>query len=398
MPQGYLVSGLFAAYFFGFGLFLPFFPVVLRDTGLTAAEIGTLLAVPMIVRLAANPLVGGLADRYARPGTAIAVLSGLAALAFAGLFVVSSFWPIAALLLAAALVWSPLVPIEDALAARLDREGRGQYGRMRLWGSVAFIAANLVGGAAAGAHAQAVVIGGIVGGMLVSLAIGLRLTVPQARSSADMEPEAEPERERERAGAAVEKGRGLPDIGFLLVVVGAGVLQGSHAAYYAFSALFWEDAGFSGLSIGILWGLGVTTEIVLFAYAGAVGARIGALGILGIGAAAAILRWLLFPFVVDPLATGLVQLLHGFSFGATHLGAVAFVAARAPRRWAGLSQGLLSMVIGLCTALASALAGALYGIGPTPAFLAMAAIAGVGCAMLAAGALRLRAAATRREG
>ena len=379
MTQGHLVASLFAAYFFGFGLFLPFFPVVLRDSGLSPGEIGTLLSLPMLVRLAANPLVAALADRFATPRVAVSVLSALSAMLFLAFFLVSGFWAYAVLLVAVALVWSPLIPIEDAVAARLDREGKGQYGRMRLWGSISFIAANLVGGtAAAGAHAAPTVIGGIAAGLVVSAFVGLKLTVPGARAT-----ELDPKQEESGNEASTR-----PDAGFLLVVAGAGILQGSHGAYYGFSALFWEAEGFGGLAIGILWGLGVTTEIVLFAFAGSVGARIGSLGILGVGAGAAILRWSLFAEAVNPLATGVLQLLHGLSFGATHLGAVAYVAARAPRRWAGLSQGLLSMVFGFFTAVASALAGLLYQSGPSLAFQAMAAMAVLGTLLLAAGALR----------
>ncbi|MBL6432000.1 MAG: hypothetical protein HPM95_16120 [Alphaproteobacteria bacterium] len=43
MPLRYRVASLFAAYFFGLGLFLPFFPLVLAEAGLGAAEIGSCL-------------------------------------------------------------------------------------------------------------------------------------------------------------------------------------------------------------------------------------------------------------------------------------------------------------------------------------------------------------------
>lgn len=393
MPQGHLVASLFAAYFFGFGLFLPFFPLVLRDAGLGAGEIGTLLALPMLVRLAANPLIGAAADRFATPGQAIAALSLASALLFLAVPFVSGFWPIAALLVLVAVVWSPLVPISDAVAARLDRDGHAQYGRMRLWGSVSFIAANLIGGlAATGACAGLVVIGGIVAGLLVSALLALKLDVAGARSdAADARPALQqtgPQAGGSATGSATGSGWGLA--GFMLVVLGAGILQGSHAAYYGFSALFWETAGFGGPAIGALWGLGVTTEILLFAFAARIGLRIGPVGILALGALATILRWALFAQATDPLATGALQLLHGLTFGATHLGAVAFVAAHAPARWGGLSQGLLSMVIGLFTALASALAGQLYTASAAAAFEAMALMAAVGTALLALGAVALR--------
>lgn len=408
MPLRARVAALFATYFFGLGLFLPFFPLVLAEAGLGAGEIGTLLAVPLVVRLAANPLVAAAVDRFASPGRAIAVLSLLAAFAFSGFFLVSGFLASALLLVAISIAWSPLVPLGDALAARVEREGKGDYGRMRLWGSVTFILANLAGGALVGEWTVEVVIGGIVAGLVGSAIAGwsvplARIRVDRSESvsiaSPDLALAAGETREAQEEAAAGRKahagiaGRvallrgeaGFLDRGFLLVVVAAGCVHASHAAYYAFSALFWSQLGLSGGWIGFLWGLGVVTEIGLFALSARVRALIGVTGLLALGIGGAVLRWLLFPLADDPLTISLLQLLHGLSFGATHLGAVAFAARNAPPQWAGAAQGVMSMVGGVVMALASAAAGLLYAQGAVPAFAAMSGLAALGGLSLVAG-------------
>lgn len=374
MSLRYRVAALFAAYFFGLGLFLPYFPLVLAEAGLSPAEIGTVLALPLAVRLIANPLVGALADRYARPGPALAVLSALAALGFAGLAAVSGFWSIALLLAVTSLAWGPIVPLSDALAARVQREGGGDYGRMRLWGSIAFIVANIGGGALVGAATELVVVGGIVAGLAVSAFVAMALPVASVRAAPQTASPQDP---------TAPPARTLWSPRFLLIIAAAGCVQASHAAYYAFSALHWSQAGLSGVWVGAFWGLGVVTEIALFAMAGRIGARIGPGGLLALGAGAAILRWVLFPYAVDPVSIAALQVLHGLTFGATHLGGVAFVAASAPRHWAGAAQGVASTVVGGLTALASALAGVLYAIGPALAFDAMAGLAALGLVSLA---------------
>uniref|UniRef100_UPI0032DF306B MFS transporter n=1 Tax=Escherichia coli TaxID=562 RepID=UPI0032DF306B len=35
------------------------------------------------------------------------------------------------------------------------------------------------------------------------------------------------------------------------------LLQGAHAAYYGFSAIYWQQAGYSASAVGYLWSLGV---------------------------------------------------------------------------------------------------------------------------------------------
>ncbi|MDR8241731.1 3-phenylpropionate MFS transporter, partial [Acinetobacter baumannii] len=43
------------------------------------------------------------------------------------------------------------------------------------------------------------------------------------------------------------------------------LLQGAHAAYSGFSAIYWQQAGYSASAVGYLWSLGVVAEVVIFA-------------------------------------------------------------------------------------------------------------------------------------
>src|SRR5437660_303448 len=57
----------------------------------------------------------------------------------------------------------------------------------------------------------------------------------------------------------------LRDGGFVAIIVTSALIQASHAAYYTFASIAWQQAGFGGLTIAGLWVLGVLAEIVLFA-------------------------------------------------------------------------------------------------------------------------------------
>ena len=57
----------------------------------------------------------------------------------------------------------------------------------------------------------------------------------------------------------------LRDAGFLAMIVGTALIQGSHSAYYVFSSISWQHSGMGRLTISGLWALGVLAEIVLFA-------------------------------------------------------------------------------------------------------------------------------------
>jgi MFS transporter, PPP family, 3-phenylpropionic acid transporter len=79
-------------------------------------------------------------------------------------------------------------------------------------------------------------------------------------------------------------------------------------------------------------------------------------------------------------------MLHALSFGATHLGALGFVARAAPAGLAATAQGYLAVAIGGTIAAGMAIAGVLYGRYGGAAYGAMAVTACAGglCALVAA--------------
>ena len=61
---------------------------------------------------------------------------------------VHSVWMIALIAVLAAFCWAPILPMSEVIAVRGAEEEGADYGRMRLWGSLAFIVASLGGGLA----------------------------------------------------------------------------------------------------------------------------------------------------------------------------------------------------------------------------------------------------------
>ena len=193
------------------------------------------------------------------------------------------------------------------------------------------------------------------------------------------------------AGAApLPRGSLLRDRSFIAVLVAASLIQSSHAVYYGFSTLQWRAAGLDGTAIAGLWALGVVAEIVLFALQGRLPPFLTPAVLLVAGGLGATLRWT--AMALDPPAGWLpaLQLLHALSFGATHLGALGFVARNAPPGLGATAQGYLALAIGTTMAAMTGLSGLLYGaFGPRAyAAMALAAIAGSVAGYVAIGAAR----------
>ncbi len=92
-------------------------------------------------------------------------------------------------------------------------------------------------------------------------------------------------------------------------------------------------------------------------------------------------RWTLTAFAAYAPALALLQLLHGLTFGATHLGAMHFLGRSQPDGRAATAQALYASAVGIGQGLLMLLAGVLYGALGGRAFLAMAAVAAAGAAL-----------------
>jgi MFS transporter, PPP family, 3-phenylpropionic acid transporter len=124
--------------------------------------------------------------------------------------------------------------------------------------------------------------------------------------------------------------------------------------------------------------LAVIAEIALFAVSARFPQRIGSLGLLGAGAFGAVLRWGVMSFNPPLVLLPMLQLLHAFSFGATHLGSIQVLARHAPARQFATAQGDFATVLALVMAGGMALSGVLYAELGDRAYAAMALAAALG--------------------
>jgi PPP family 3-phenylpropionic acid transporter len=363
----------YAAYFAVIGILLPFWPAWLQARGLGAQQIGILLALGPWSKLIGNPLFARLADRSGdikRP----LILAAAAALGFYALFALAEgFWALFAVTLLSALCLSAIMPLGDGLAMGMVARHGLHYGRVRLWGSLAFIAAGAGGGWLLAGRSPDLVL------PMILAAVGLTL------AACMILPEAgRPAAPRGEAGW-------LDLIGnrrFLVFLLATGLIQGSHAMIYGFGTLHWLAAGHGKDVIGLLWAVGVVAEVALFAAGGAVITRFGPSGLLVLAGVAGILRWTVTALSTDLIVLGFVQLLHGLTFGAAHLAAMYYLMREVPTGLAATAQGLYGAVAwGAALGLTMLAAGALYAAYAGGAFFVMTGmcLAGTAAALILTG-------------
>jgi PPP family 3-phenylpropionic acid transporter len=360
------LATFYAAFFMVIGTLQPFWPLWLAAKGLNATEIGLVLAIGVGAKVIGLPLAAHVADRRGERQRPMLALAALSLVAFALFASAESFWPLVLISLLFFSLWPPVMSLGESLTIRAAHDGGFQYGRVRLWGSLAYIVAALAaGGILARVSANAVfwiILGGVAS---TALACWRLPDLRTDRSSSHGLPLVEVLRRRS----------------FVLMLAACGLIQGSHAVYYAFATIHWRGVGYSEDVIGALWAEGVICEVALFVFGGPAIRRCGAGRLIVLAGLAAAVRWIGTSLTDALPAVVALQALHGISFGAAHLGAMHWIGRQVPPALSATAQSLYSAIVfGLFLGAMLYGAGRLYATLAGAAYLPMAAAGAVGAA------------------
>ncbi len=358
---------LFYGTLFGLsGIQLPFFPVWLRAIGIDPSWIGIISAVPAVTRFTTLPFVANLAERRQALRGGLVVAAVLSTLGFALVGTQRETIAVFLAFVATACVWTPMVPLTDAYALRGVVRYGINYGPVRLWGSAAFI------------------LGALAGGLLIDVIDARRLIwiivafgALGALASLALQPV-------DTAGPAPavshHTDRLLRNGAFLAIIASSALVQASHAAYYAFSAISWQAHGLGGLTIAGLWALGVLAEIVVFAASPRFTLAPSSLVVIGALSAAA--RWCITAQEPPIALLAVVQLAHGLSFGLTQVGTMELMVRHVPAHMMARGQGYYAACSGIITSCASIASGAIYAHYGQGVYYVMALMAAAGAVLM----------------
>lgn len=370
------VALIFAFLFIPQGIHLPFFPVWLESKGYDVGQIALILSLPMFLRVVTTPFVAAFADR-ARDRADILIVLVVTSLALAsGYLFFDGYAAVLAISILLAIAWTPHAPLTDSLALSGVRRFGSNYTRMRIWGSSAFLFANLAGGvivtrAGAGVVPLLIVIG--LCGTLVAAAAAPRLGRPRIASPL--------------SATDLPATPTLMTRHFLLLVGGAGLITASHAFLYGFSSIYWKSLGIAESTVGLLWAWGVICEVGLFLVFSRLFGHMSAISLIAVAGGFAVLRWIALP-LVWPSGLGVpgffaVQALHAFSTGIMLIAVQKLIAETVPEERTGAAQGIAFFANGMSMALVTLASGPLYGRFGAGGFFAMAVVAAAGLMLIA---------------
>ncbi len=364
IPRKTILAGQYFFYFGVMGVFLPYFNLYCDHLGFSGTQIGNLSAARQVAMIIFPLIWGILADRYNARRPIYIFCSFLSAVVWAGLLFTRNFWWMLLIVTIYGIFYAPLIPFLEAFAMDVLKGRKKTYGRMRLWGSIAFISMVLGLGWFIERFSIEIILGVVLGGSILQALIALGIpstgpvnTVPFSQG-----------------------GRYLFHPRFMIFMFCAFLMLLSHGAYYGFFSIHLKNLGFGTGFISGCWALQSTSEICVMMFSGLIFKKFPLKNVLIFSFLIAVVRWLaLFQFT----GAGAIlasQLTHAVTYGTFHMASILYVDRLIPKEVKTLGQGINNaLTYGLGLMVGFYISGFLYEIyGTAPLFGVSAAIAVLG--------------------
>ena len=363
---------LFYLCFFGYvGIITAYLGLYLGAVGLSGTQIGVIASALPLAGAVMQPIWGTISDRYGWRKRLLACTLLIATLTALTVPLAHSFALLLLIIIVFAVALSPASPLADAITLQWVSEHGGNYGAVRVYGTLGFLLAALAGGVFLTSW-------GILNMFfLLSLVLGCTFVV-SFTTPTQVQTNTLPAK---HGGVRTI----LRDRVLVLFLLFCAVGYSTFQAYDTFFSLYLHGLGAGTAMVGIAIGLSVLSELPAMALAGRVMKRLGVKRLLLIGFGLAVIRWLAYAAFPNPNLALIFQTLHGISFTAYYIAALTFIDLRVPRHLRTTGQTLFyGATFGLGSWAGATFFGILYDyLNARGMFLA----AGFTCAIALAGLL-----------
>ncbi|WP_196257699.1 MFS transporter [Pelagibacterium limicola] len=348
-------------------------PIWLDAQGIGEEQIGLIAAVPIAVMIVLNLLVGRIADKASDWRNVIVVASLIAAVASLGLAMVDSFWGILLIVSLCAIPMMATEPVIDAATMRMTRRRGSDFARVRIWGTVGFVAMSALAGWIYGWAGIAIFVPLFIATCL--LRGGVALLLPRFRA-----PDGEAVAPVNIDAATTMRQVLRP--WFVLALAGGAVLQASHMLLMSFGALLWVRAGVPESMLGILWSVAPVFELLVIFYFARIARRFSARHLLLFACICGVVRWTGMPLASELWQFAVLQSLHMATFALGYMGMVSFVANWTSEDIAAQAQSFYVVLKQVASVLALIAFGPLVAAMGMDSYYVAAGVAGLGGAMI----------------
>lgn len=366
MSPNLRVTQFFFAQSLSVGLANSFAGIWFGDLGLTPGQIGVINAAPVLLLLLTTLFVGRLADR-ASDWRQVIIIGAVASAVFPiGLFWAQGFVPILLFWTLAIVAQWAIVPVADAAALRMGRRTGDDFGKFRAWGTIGYLLVIFLAGYLLDAASIGIFLPLFVGLCLIRAFAAFGL--PKMRDEQDAAPPPE----------TMTSLKQTVQPWFMLPLLGWALIYSTHLVLNAFQGLLWSQQGLPTNVIGNLIGLGALAETAMFFGFWHLAKRVSALNMILLAAVISVIRWIAMSMGPGVEVLVVLQLLHSVTYALGFLACTNFIADSTSEGMAAQAQSLLVVLEQALAVFVLLSFGWLAGLWGNGAYLASAAIAGLG--------------------
>jgi PPP family 3-phenylpropionic acid transporter len=321
------ISLQYFLYFGVLGIFLPYFNLYCYHLGFSGFQIGILSAARTLTTIIFPILWGRIADHYRIRKPIFIICNIISAAIWSFMLLTTEYRLILIITIFYGIFYAPIISFLEAFSIDYLGSRKKDYGRLRVWGSISFIATVIVLGKAIDSFTLNIIILLILAGSLLQALFSFKIPAKPR------DPTPLPAKDKTFFSK--------PAVMFLWC---AFLMLVSHGTYYGFFSIHLENLGFDKTFIGIAWALASVSEIVVMLKSKTIFKTFSFQSVLLFSFGAACLRWLILFFAHNAILILMTQVLHAFTYGAFHMASILYIDALSPKESKTFGQAVNNAV------------------------------------------------------
>lgn len=316
-------------YFGVMGVFLPYFNLYCYKLGFTGFQIGVISASRSVVMVLSPLLLSALADRFQARKSIYLLCHFTSAAIWCIYLFISDFWTMLAVTVFYTIFYSPIISFLEAFTIDILGSMKESYGRIRVWGTIAFIVTVFLLGKVLDIYPIRIILSLILAGSLIQAAFAVKIPDIKPKNKKPFFSEVKVLFKKKRVIFFLSSA-------FLMLV--------SHGAYYGFFSIHLENLGYDRTFTGTAWAVASIAEILVMINSDRIFKRFSKETVITVAFATAVARWLTLSLVKSPALILISQTTHALTYGAFHISSILYIDSMTSDETKTLGQSLNNAV------------------------------------------------------
>ncbi len=305
---------MYFLYFGVLGIFLPYFNLYCYHLGFSGFQIGVLSALRSAVMVLFSLIWGAMADRFQIRKPIYVLCSFISMFIWIFYLFTDDFYLMLVITVCYTIFYGPIISFMEAFSMDILGREKKSYGRVRAWGTIAFITIVTVFGKIIDLYSVKVILLPIFIGSLAHALFALRI----------------PKITMVRRNSFIAGAKPLLKKRVVLFLICAFLMLMSHGTYYGFFSIHLKNLGYESTFIGIAWALASVAEILVMISSDRIFRRFPIQNVLIFSFMAAALRWIILSRAESPAVILVSQILHAVTYGTFHIASILYIDRLSP--------------------------------------------------------------------